>query len=271
MIHPTADDFGLHPDINRGIISCIEHGLIDGISAAACGAWLEELPHLAAARPHLRIGAHLMLVDGRPLTGGRRMLVKDGAFAKDVFTLALAVARGAVSPADVEQEWGAQIQQLLDLGIRLSHLNSHQHAHLLPGLWPAAARLARRYGIQRIRTSYESVWGAAARRSPWLFGHQVLSSVRYGSLSKDRRYKTLGMLCSMSFSATAVVDRLVKEVAAGREVEIMVHPGLGTFEAAKEIEELKLLKPVIALLNEPAPGRGDARLLAAECRRMLLR
>ncbi len=279
MIHPTADDFGLHPDINRGIAYCVEQGLIDGLSAAACGGYLEELPRLAAAYPHLRVGAHLMLVEGRPLTDGKRMLVRNGAFTKDVFTLTRAMARGAVRSADVEQEWDAQIRKLLDLGVRLTHLNSHEHAHLLPGLWPAALRLAQRYEIEWIRTSYESVLGAAAKRSAWLFGHQVLARLRYRSLPQPRRTKTLGMLCSTAFTAGAVVDRLVTETVAGRTVEVMAHPGFATVEAVRafpsrrfhreeEIRELKILKPIIAFLREHITDNGDAGRVAEECRRM---
>jgi len=282
MIHLTADDYGMHPDINRGIAYCAEQGLIDGLSAAASGACLDDLPRLVAAHPHLRVGAHLMLVGGRPLTDGKRMLVKNGGFAPDVFTLARAVGRGAGGSADVEREWDAQIQRLVGLGIRLTHVNSHQHAHLLPGLWPAMFRLAQRHQIEWIRSSYESVWGAAVKGSPWLLGHQVLAKVRYGSLPALKRAKTLGMLCSTAFTASAVVDRLVTETLAGRTVEVMVHPGFATVEAKKafpswrphweeEIQELKTLQPVIALLQAHKPGKGDGGWLAAECRRLCAR
>ena len=279
MIHRTADDYGMHPDINRGIAYCVEQRLIDGIAVSPCGPYLEDLPPLAAAYPHLRVGVHLMLVGGRPLTDGKWMLVKNGAFTADVFSLARGLARGAIRPSDVEREWDAQIRTLLDAGLRLTHLNSHQHVHLLPSLWPVATRLAQRYGIESIRTSYESLWGAAAKGSPALLVHQAIAAVRYRSLPPPKRERTLGMLCSTAFSARAVVDRLVREILAGRPVEVMTHPGFATPAAAEafpswhphweaEIVELKKLKHVIAALDQHSPGRRSANELSAECRRI---
>ena len=43
----------------------------------------------------------------------------------------------------MSREWRAQIERCLDSGLRVSFLNSHEHLHMLPALFPVARRSPR--------------------------------------------------------------------------------------------------------------------------------
>ncbi|MDY0060069.1 MAG: ChbG/HpnK family deacetylase [Myxococcota bacterium] len=264
---PIADDFGLHPDINQGILDCLAEGLLAGTSVAVCGDAAEDeaLAPLAARcrqQPELDCGIHLMLCEGRALTGVSSLTDATGRFPEAYPAVVRGLLAGRLRLADVEREWDAQIRRLQAAGISPRHLDGHQHVHLLPGLWPLAVRLARTHGIPRLRTSYQSLGGALRRGAPALIAFQQLALVRY--LQTGRRARTLGVLCSTDLTAAGVLDALVGELRRGRPVELMSHPGrdsealrqrFPTWGAhwGQEVQELRRLQALVtAAAADPA-------------------
>src|SRR6185503_9539368 len=59
--------------------------------------------------------------------------------------------RGA-QRAPVEAELRAQIEKVLATGLRVTHVNGHQHLHMLPRIFAIVERLAVEYHIPYIRT-----------------------------------------------------------------------------------------------------------------------
>ena len=60
----NADDFGLHPLINKGIIEGYQKGMITSTSIMPGAPYFKEAANLAAQNPELGIGIHLTLVGG---------------------------------------------------------------------------------------------------------------------------------------------------------------------------------------------------------------
>jgi len=255
----TADDFGLHRDINRAILDCAREGLINAISIAPCGGALDDvafagLRAAAIANPDLRLGVHLQLTEGRTCAGPST-IAKDGELLPYVTAVIPRLYSGRMRLRDVEREWDAQVRLVRGAGVDIRFISSHQHVHLLPGLWRITRGLSQRYQIPEIRTPYESVIGAVLSGSVFVAAFQGLAylhRLRFGAI---RKY-SLGMLCSMHFSVAAVLERLVRHLHRSRTIEIMVHPAhttdslkrkFPTWNAAweKEIAELVLLKRVL--------------------------
>ena len=69
----------------------------------------------------------------------------DGRFpsAYDAFTRWY--FRGRIRPDEIRLEARRQIESVLDAGLRVTHLNSHQHIHLFPQIWLLMEELADRY------------------------------------------------------------------------------------------------------------------------------
>ena len=148
----NADDLGLAAGVSRGIIELAERG---GITSASL---LPNMPGSATALQQARtlgldLGVHLNLCAGAPLTPAHR--VRSLLGGGECFAGVLAITRrgltGALRLEEVEREWSAQIEWVLDHDVHPSHLDSHVHTHALPRLYPLILRLARRYRIRGVR------------------------------------------------------------------------------------------------------------------------
>lgn len=64
----NADDFGLSPAINYGIIEAHRHGVVTSTTAMMNANAIEHAASLSADFPGLGIGLHFVLSFGVPLT-----------------------------------------------------------------------------------------------------------------------------------------------------------------------------------------------------------
>src|SRR5262245_51557756 len=78
----NADDFGLHRDIDRGIVDCIDAGVVQSISFSPQGQSLDwQVLHDLSDRG-VRVGLHVTLVgepwmtDGRVITDWKQLIKK---------------------------------------------------------------------------------------------------------------------------------------------------------------------------------------------------
>ena len=140
----TADDVGLHPGMTEGAIRAHREGIVTACSVVASGAAFDDAVTRLRDVPSLEVGVHLALVEERSLTG-LRMPRKYTSFVP------LYVLR-AISIRDIERELRAQIERVLATGLRVTHLNGHQHLHVLPRIFRVVMHLAEEFAIPYVRT-----------------------------------------------------------------------------------------------------------------------
>jgi hypothetical protein len=130
----NADDFGMTHDVNRGIVEAYRAGVLTQASLMVPCPWAEEAIELAK-RHGIPIGVHLTATcewlhyRWRPLTDGRSLRQADGTMHTT-----MAAAQAACVPAELEAEFTAQIERVLERGIRPQHLDVHMgvvHAETL--------------------------------------------------------------------------------------------------------------------------------------------
>lgn len=207
----TADDVGLHPGMTEGAIRAHRHGIITACSVVAGGAAFEDAVARLRDTPSLEVGVHLTLVEERALTAMR--------FPRRYTSFVPLYLLGAIGDAAIERELRAQIEKVLATGLRVTHLNGHQHLHLLPGIFRIVRRLAGHYGIAYIRIVDER----AGRPSPRRFAISVLSALgrraRRPGLTNDR---TVGV-----GDAGHLTDVLPLFDDIEGVTELVTHPGVG--------------------------------------------
>lgn len=153
----NADDYGFCTGVNCAVIDAHLHGILTSTTMMATGAAVADALARLAEAPRLDVGCHLLLVDGRPaarpdrirslLDNSDRFPATLGAFLTNLLTRAKAV--------EVVTELRAQIELLLEMGIKLSHLDSHKHTHAHPMIADAVMRVAEEYKIGYIRSPFE--------------------------------------------------------------------------------------------------------------------
>jgi predicted glycoside hydrolase/deacetylase ChbG (UPF0249 family) len=212
----TADDYGLHADINRAIVECVEAGVLCSLSLTPTGEALDWRAVSSLRERGVRIGLHVTLVGERWLTG--RPTPPDWR----ALVRALATGGGPFRAA-LRAEIAAQFAACDAAGVRLDHVDSHQHVHVLPALWPLVREMASDRGIPRLRVPAAPSW-RLARRSPaaWILH----------ALAAHRLRRTPGALpcIGVRHSGHNSLSTLRNELrlAAGRDVEWVAHPGFTT-------------------------------------------
>jgi len=150
----NADDFGLCEAVNDGVVTAFDHGIVTSASILPTGEAFAQAADLARFRPNLDLGVHLSLTQTVPVSppGAVPSLVDgQGRFPPTWSAFVSRYLRGRIRRADVETEVRAQIERVRQAGLGMSHIDSHQHLHMLPGILPVVARLAHEYGIGALR------------------------------------------------------------------------------------------------------------------------
>ena len=180
----NADDMGMSGEINRAIAIAFRDGCVTSASLMMNAPFAEEAALFARGNPGLKIGVHLVLTEGKPLSGASRLplLASSGKLVHGFARLLwLSLAHRRSFSEQAETEWRAQIEAAIGLGLEISHLDSHRHVHMIPELFRLACRLRREYGIPRLRVVNESLWRSlsAARSLSCFFDGSL---VKYGIL-----------------------------------------------------------------------------------------
>ena len=221
----SADDLGLHEDINRGVLQGHDEGIVTSASIVACGRAFDHACRLVEKRPNIDLGVHLALVEEQPLLGPEvlKTLAPKRELPRTYRQLFLGLVKGRIDPREIELELGAQIQRVLDAGLSVSHLDSHQHTHFFPQLRGIVLRLAERYHIRGVR--------AGRRVVPSRTKFSLLLAPLSRGLHRAARTRGLAMPDSLwltSPSGRVTVRDFVQGIPTLPEgiTEVVVHPGV---------------------------------------------
>jgi hopanoid biosynthesis associated protein HpnK len=227
-----GDDFGLSEAVNRGILASHRDGILTSASIMATGSAFEHAVDLAKSCPSLDVGVHLTLTEQRPLAPRESVATlvdADGRFAPHAFAFARRYLRGQVARGHLRNEFDAQIRRVRDAGIPVSHLDGHQHVHMLPEVARVVADLARAHGIRAVRHPAERLRGymlkepSGARR----VAEKLLVSLLC-SVSPLRSLKRTDDFVGFYFGGRLNEQNLLTvlgELAPHGIVELMCHPG----------------------------------------------
>ena len=239
----NADDFGLHTLINQGIIKGHREGFITSTSIMPSADAYEEAVELAKANPKLGIGIHLTLVGGvksvLPKEQVSSLLDSEGRFLPDYVAFAKRFYTGGVKGSELEAELRAQIEKALASGLNITHIDSHQHTHVLPGMNGLVRKLCNEYNIKRERIPKEGYtfsggFQAGLGRKIGRCGLSFCAALAASGADKDGIKHPdyfFGMLAGGHLNAE-LVGNIIRALPEGVS-EIMTHPGLETAPLAK--------------------------------------
>ena len=166
----NADDFGLTSGVNRAIAEAHSNGIVTSATLMANSRAFQEAAALARqiadAGGNLSVGCHVVLLDGEPVSQPDRVpsLLQpntqqgNGRFRNSLNDFVIASFRHKLSPVEMEAEATAQIQRLQAAGVRVSHFDTHKHAHMFPDVLRPLLRAARACKLPAVRNPFGQVW-----------------------------------------------------------------------------------------------------------------
>lgn len=140
----NADDFGLTKGVTDGIIKAHTDGVVTSTTLMMNGYEVDYAVEQAKLHPSLKVGVHLVLTWGNPISNAvPDLITSNGTFKyKNTFH--------TMDHPDVEQvekEWKAQIEAFLKTGLPLHHLDSHHHVHGWEPMKEVIIKLATEYNV----------------------------------------------------------------------------------------------------------------------------
>ncbi|WP_370649115.1 hopanoid biosynthesis-associated protein HpnK [Cupriavidus sp. EM10] len=268
MLIVTADDFGLHEDVNEAVERAHCHGILNAASLMISAPSTADAVVRAHRLPGLRVGLHLVLADGwstLPWESIPDLVDIDGRFGDAMVRDGMRFALYPALRAQLAAEIHAQFEAFARTGLALDHVNAHKHFHLHPTVLGLILRIGRDFGLQAMRLPREA--GGPLLLRPWL----ALLRRRLERAGIAHNDFVIGLSSSGAMDETAVLaalDRLPHGV-----VEMYLHPAVSSgarigasMPGYRHADELAaLLSPrVRAVAERVAPRRGGfADLLAA--------
>jgi hopanoid biosynthesis associated protein HpnK len=221
--------------------------MVSGVAAADAVARARRLRTL-------RVGLHLVLVDGPPTLPPERIpeLVDDEGRLRASLGKAgidIALRRGARSQLTAEIE--AQFAAFQATGLPLDHVNAHHHFHVHPTVGALILDIGRRYGMRGIRVPIESA-ELLARIDPSHRSDGVCVMAPWAALLRRRvRHKGLSIpdrVFGLAWSGAMTEARVtgVLENLADGVTEIYCHPAItdrfaGAVDGYRYADELAAL------------------------------
>ena len=233
----NADDFGIHTNVNQGIIAAHQQGILTSTSLLAGGPAFDEAVELARQCPDLGIGIHLCLVGSLPtvleaaavdtLVDQYGLLPESYVgFIKDAYS-------GKINFNQVYNELDAQIKKIMATGLTITHVDSHQHLHVLPQVWKIVQALMKKYGLHRLRIPREAYTFKMLQAQPIrIMGRNGLTMLSRKAMKDVRRLRFTttdyfwGMVDGGNMNETNLAY-ILKQLPFGVN-EIMMHPGKDT-------------------------------------------
>jgi hypothetical protein len=214
----NADDFGMCQAINQAIAETLGAGVVRSTSLMAPCSWALGAMNYLQVHPEVPFGVHLTAIwDAQEYTWGPLAcrdqvpaLVDGQGRFHSMPDFPAALEQGMLG--QIELEFKAQIEAVLNAGLNPAHLDWHSlRLDRYPEVYELVYRLAREYGLA-LRVTGEAMRGKVRRLGLPCNDHDLLDSFSLEPGTKAARYA-----------------HLLHELPPGLS-EWAVHPGIDTPE-----------------------------------------
>src|SRR5215208_2624307 len=219
LLFVHADDFGMCHAINEAIIRSIAEGIVGSCTVMVPCRWARHARAWLQEAPDSPVGVHLTSVSEQPAyrwgpitcrTEVPSLVDEAGYFYPES---RIDEFLDQVNAGELEREYRAQIEYVLDVGLHPTHLDSHCGIHTRrEEIFEMTLGLARQYGLP-LRAYYRPFFIEKMRRRGYPTNdHDLIDSYDLDTEGKAARYA-----------------RMLRALPVGLS-EWAVHPGLGNAE-----------------------------------------
>jgi len=261
----TADDFGAAIQVNDAVERAHRDGILTAASLMVAGAAAHDAVTRAKTIPTLRVGLHLVLVEGKPVLPVHSVPdLVDGAgnFRTDMARAGAAMFFLPKVRAQLAAEIAAQFEAFAATGLRLDHVNAHKHFHLHPTIASMIVEIGKTHGVKGARVPLEPQ-GVLGRVEPHRASAVVALTTPFAR-GLRRRFRRAGIaspdqVFGLAWSGAMTRERLaglIRHLPEGLS-EIYTHPATGPYPGSAP--DYQYQGELAALTDPELPG-----LLAAQ-------
>ncbi len=238
----SADDFGLTESVNEAVEQAHRDGVLTQASLMVAGPAASDAVVRAQRLPGLRVGLHLVLVEGDSVLGHHalpQITGTDGRFGRDQASLGVRYFFSSAARRELAAEIRAQYAAFRATGLPLHHVDAHKHMHLHPTVAALLIDIGREFGLTRVRVPREPprVLAACGHRPGWgdhalyAWSRVLRGQVRRAGLDCDEQVFGIAWSGQMT---EARVRRLLAHMPPGRS-EIYFHPAIESDSALQSL------------------------------------
>ncbi len=154
----TADDFGLSEGVNEAVERAHRDGILTSASLMVAGPAAADAVRRARALPSLRVGLHLVVIEGPavlPHSAIPDLVDAEGQFPSDQLRLGMKYFFRPRVRRQLAAEIRAQFATFAATELTLDHANAHKHMHLHPTVGRMMIGIGREFGLRAIRIPAE--------------------------------------------------------------------------------------------------------------------
>lgn len=151
----SADDFGLSEGVNEAVEQACREGILTTASLMVAGPAAADAVRRARRLPKLRVGLHLVVIEGPAVGPAPGLVDADGQFSSDQLRLGINYFFRPAIRRQLAAEIRAQFAAFAATGLRLDHANAHKHMHLHPIVGRLMLEAGREHGLPAVRVPAE--------------------------------------------------------------------------------------------------------------------
>jgi hopanoid biosynthesis associated protein HpnK len=266
----TADDFGVAPAVNEAVEAAHRHGVLTAASLMVAAPAAADAIARARRLPKLRVGLHLVLVEGRPVLPASkvgRLVDADGQLRCDLAAFGTAIAFSRHVRRELAAEIRAQFAAFRDSGLSLDHCNAHKHFHLHPVVGAMLIEIGVTFGLRALRVPLEP--GRVLRGAEPRMRRSPAQLMLPFALALRRRTRATGLIApdqvfGLHWSGQMTRERLAALVGRLPDglSEIYLHPATEPYAGSapgyryREEMEALMTPAVIAACRDPSVRTG---------------
>lgn len=228
----NADDFGRHELINRAVERAFNSGCLKSATLMAGGIAFDDAVKLAKKIPNLGVGIHFTLANGNPILPPNEipsLVTSEGIFHSDYIKFLKRYLSGKISLSEVRSELAAQLEKILNTGLTLTHFDSHQHLHHIPGIIEIVLELTTAKNISAMRVANTKLFDGELDSLGKFIGRLGLSSLAKfaAHLAHKKNFATPEHFAGIVAGESVNENFMLKLIENFREgtTEVMLHPG----------------------------------------------
>ncbi len=233
----TADDFGAAREVNDAVLEAHAKGILTATSLMVAAPAAADAVARAKTAPSLRVGLHLVLVEGAPVLPVSQvpdLVDVHGNFRTDMARAGAAMFFLPHVKRQLAEEIAAQFAAFRATGLALDHVNAHKHFHLHPTIAALMLSIGRDFGLKAARVPLEPAV-TLARIEPYK-GSSVAALTRPFAQGLRRRFARAGIVSpdavfGLAWSGAMTGARLkgiLENLPEGLS-EIYLHPATGAY------------------------------------------